>query len=167
MRRMNHGKRALALIWLTFGGLGCDSLPGGKEAITKAAVKSCAASAAARREEVPLDCECLVRQAVSDMTPEEVRLWANTPDLFDEAEVQVLLTRRAMSCLKPQLISTCVGKGGPLSQCTCIAEGVLESFTGDELLDLSERLRNGSAVNPEAARIRLDCAARFPRRVGG
>lgn len=132
-----------------------------KEGFTKAAIKSCADSAPARRGKAPLDCECLVRAVVADMSLEEVSLWARTPDLFDEQEMEVLLVRQAMPCLKPQLVEGCVYDGASEEECGCVASGILEAFPADQLLDLSERMRNGAAVSPEAARIRLDCASKF------
>lgn len=95
---------------------------------------------------------------------EELSLWSRTPDLFDSEELQVLLVRQAIACLKPQMIESCVKGGAGQAECSCVSEGILAAFEGDELLDLSERMRNGSAVPPRATGIKLECASQFGRR---
>lgn len=149
------------LFSLCLAGTACDGFKPSKTAIVDATILSCQRSDEAKQG--GLDCNCLVKQLVADMSPEEVQLWARDPNLFDGDELQLLMMRKAIPCMKPQLVAGCVKGGGWQSVCECVATQYVETFTGEQLDDLRERMMNGSAVNPEAARIRGDCVTRNPK----
>ncbi len=143
--------RPFRLLCLCLGLWGCPN----KASSVDSAVRSCRRSEAAKKSNI--DCDCLVHAVVDDMSPEEVQLWVNDPNLFDEDEVGVLVLREAVQCLQPQIVAACVKGGGNPSTCACVAEGYLGAFSGQQLEDLMERMGNGAAIPPEASRIRTDC----------
>jgi hypothetical protein len=105
-----------------------------------------------------VDCGCLMNNVTADMSDDELALWVNEPTLFSEQELGTLISRKAIVCLRGAIVSECA-KGGASGRCECIVDGFLAKFSGDELMDVLERFRNGGAIPAAANDVRARCLA--------
>ncbi len=137
--------------------LGCDRLNlGGKDNMVRTMVRGCRQT---KFEKSGANCECLMNGLASDLSEPELRLWMKEPALFDEEEIKLLALRYATSCLKPAALARCKTRGMHAEACACVMDKLYDTFTGEQIVDLEERINNGAAVPPDASAIVQACAA--------